>query len=651
MIVRNTPTALLAAALALSALASTPLAAQEIPFQRALGGNVETPVAIGERVYLPSAAVIYVVDYSDPSAPVLRGSTETSPAPGLLVGLASHGSHLYGAYTTYSGDAGGVLVYSLADPDRPALVATIDDYTDKPYRAVQGIAVAQGHLYLFDGESGLHIAGLDNPAAPDFQHWYPAFGAHQNTHVDGHLLYSHGRSWLGQTTLTVFDLSTPTAPVEAGFSLLDGINNFRLHLQGRYAYGFGLGLSVHDLNDPADIIELSQVPGPAVSQGLVLGAHAYALGGDGIGVWSVANPAAPLPLATAPVDSFLTDAVLVHQQRALFATRTDRVVVLDTSSPQQPTIASEVLVPGGTDPYDIAVVGDTALILSGSYGLHLADADTLTPLARFEPALPAKAPYRAYEQLAVAGDRAYLTAWGYGLLIVDISDPRAPVELSRVEYPFATAIDVEGDFAYVGRTTEGGEVLVVDVGNPAQPQVRGSIVTSKAQRLVVHQGHVFVADETFGPDGGGGLRVIDVGNPDLPVLAGFYNDDCPSAADLAIDRARAIVYLSCDDGLHVVDVSTPGQPQRLARVDGQPVSVDVRDDRVYVADMLGGLVELDVSDPQAPLVAASSVHPPVPASRVRALADGRIAALRNSAGIWLFGAADDVLFRNGFEAD
>lgn len=621
----------------------------ELRFERALGGAVATPLAAGTRVYQPAGAVVHVLDYSVPSQPLLTGTTQATPAAGLIVALARHETYLYVAYDTYADDRGGVAVYSLADPDRPVLIADIDDYTNSQFRNVQGLAVAAGHLYLFDSENGLYIAELVDPGQPVFEHEYPAFGAHQHTVVDGNRLYSHGRTWLGQTALTIFDISTASAPVEAGFALLDGYANFSLQLRGPYAYGFGTGLSIHDLSDPANIVETGQASADPVSTGLVLGNHAYALGGDGIGLWSIADPATPQLLGQSPLDSFATDVAMPYAGGGYFATRSDRLVLIDTSAPLLPTVTSERQLPGSADPYDLAVVGDTALILAGAYGLHIADAATLAPLGRFELDLPASVQARAFEQIAVAGDRAYLSSWGYGLFVVDIGNPRAPFEISRLPYEFATAVDAEGDFAYVGRSTSGGEVTIVDVTDPEQPKARGRITTSKAVRLFVHDDHVYLADQTFDGSPSGGLRVIYVGFPDEPMLTGLYNQDCGSANDLALDTARARVYLVCDDGLHIIDVSDPASPLRMGRLITTATSVAFRGDRVYLGQTLTGLAEVDVSNPGQPTFLTVHNEPPVPPSRIRAFDDGRVVALRNSAGLWLFSDQPDALFRNGFE--
>jgi hypothetical protein len=101
--------------------------------------------------------------------------------------------------------------------------------------------------------------------------------------------------------------------------------------------------------------------------------------------------------------------------------------------------------------------------------------------------------------LAVVGDRAYLAAGGAGLLAVDVSNPRAPVEIGAWRGHFARRVRVVGERAFVASEQSG--LWVVDLTDPLD-EGRVFDTWGSADALAVAAGHVFVADQA------GGLVVV-----------------------------------------------------------------------------------------------------------------------------------------------
>ena len=81
--------------------------------------------------------------------------------------------------------------------------------------------------------------------------------------------------------------------------------------------------------------------------------------------------------------------------------------------------------------------------------------------------------------VAVAGTTAYVAAGRDGLVVVDVSEPGAPVELGRVRTKgFASAVVLSGSYALVAGERAG--LRVVDVSDPASPVEVGHLDTRKA---------------------------------------------------------------------------------------------------------------------------------------------------------------------------
>lgn len=240
---------------------------------------------------------------------------------------------------------------------------------------------------------------------------------------------------------------------------------------------------------------------------------------------------------------------------------------------------------------------------------------------------------RASVPVAVDGTRAVVAA--DDVLVLDISDPRLPLETGRV----ATAGTVRGlaardGLAYIADSVEG--LLVVSLDAPDERL--GHLPTVAAGRLVPHGQLLYLLEQH--PTGPNTVRLLDVADPALPhdVLGGestyevvrgaldvaiagdtavWASADRAAVADIrdvrwpavrsehvvvwplyALADAGGCVYVAQGDaGLGVVDVRSPASPQVWAswRPEGGVAGVHVRDAYAYVA-AANGLNRVDVSD-------------------------------------------------------
>ncbi|MFY9826791.1 MAG: Ig-like domain-containing protein [Thermoanaerobaculia bacterium] len=208
----------------------------------------------------------------------------------------------------------------------------------------------------------------------------------------------------------------------------------------------------------------------------------------------------------------------------------------------------------------------------------------------------------------VASPFAYVASGRAGLVVVDASDPRAPVIAATLGLPGnANAVKVAGGYAYVAAGSAG--LVIVDVRNPTSPAVAGQIDTpGDATDLVLRDGRAYVAD------GASGLFIADVGIPAAPLQLGSISTSGP-ARGVDTDGHLAVV---AEDfaGLEVIDVSDPAAPflvgSTATRPDGtsHAAAVVLRGRYAYVADgasfNLGGLRTVDLSEPGTPVVVGAS---------------------------------------------
>lgn len=632
------------------------LGAAPLQFQYAFGGDPAEPLLDGSRAYVALGATISVFDYADVSAPVLRAATAQQPVNGVITGLARHGDYLYASYDGALDVQSGVAVYSLLDPWQPALVADVDDYTTSAFRDAVNVLVHNERLYLFDAQSGVYVSGLQQPAAPEFAMAYfgPALAAEVTG--AGNQLTMAGKAEggiQGVQVVTVLDASDPDNLQwlgEGGF--YHPASNMALALPLAASFGH-FGVELYDFSDP----ENPQTVGTyhdnvsLYAGGVLLPDRALALGWTALHVYDTSDPQQlGAPVVELPIDTFMAERPAVADGALLAATRNDRLVRLDVTD--TPVLRSDVALPGTAAPYDVGFHDGRILVLSNVRGLQVLEGASLAPIAEFQPALPPVANRRAYEQMVLHDDIAYLASWGTGLVMVDVSTPEAPDQLSVFPYDYVTGLAVHGTTAYLGRVTQGGEITAVDVSDPTVPRPMGVIAATKPVRLRATPSHLFVADSQLQGGTGGGLRIIDVTDPvNLREVSLYAPEGCTSATDLELSADARVAYVACLSGLHIVDVSDPAAPAMLGSVQvdqpGAPFNaLAVSGERAWYGTARG-LVEIDVSNVAQPSPVRELALPWV-ANELRVAPDGRLFAATGAGGIVVF-APSYELFADGFE--
>ena len=197
-------------------------------------------------------------------------------------------------------------------------------------------------------------------------------------------------------------------------------------------------------------------------------------------------------------------------------------------------------------------------------------------------------------EIAIAGDHAYLANGFDGLTVVDISDPTNPTVVGGcATFGTVTSVAVDGDHAYVVDIDSG--LSVMDISDPTDPSIIGSYSTYYAAGIAVAGNHAYVADLSYG------LWVIDISDPTTPSLAGTYSLSGATGIELAGDCA----YVARgESGLYVVDISDPTGPTLLGScpTPGDARELAIAGNVAYVAQQASGLVTIDISDPASPTV-------------------------------------------------
>jgi hypothetical protein len=267
----------------------------------------------------------------------------------------------------------------------------------------------------------------------------------------------------------------------------------------------------------------------------------------------------------------------------------------------------------------VTIVGSTAYV-GGIDGLDVVDvSDPTAPRELAHLRVPA-----SVGRPIVRGRLAYLTASTSAkvdLLVVDVSDPRAPAISGSVEIGLPGPMALRGNLMFVAMV--GDVVNVVDVTAPTAPKVLGWIPLDGARELVAtdvvsFDGEIVVASREGGVwPGAGSLATVPARGFEWPQPSASYRFPAPYLdLEFVGDLAYTALY-----GIEVWDASTPAAPMLLGAQGGYGYTycaLDVDDGRALTAGAspegygdASWLQAFDVSDPAAPVDGIAMCSEPV----------------------------------------
>jgi hypothetical protein len=265
----------------------------------------------------------------------------------------------------------------------------------------------------------------------------------------------------------------------------------------------------------------------------------------------------------------------------------------------RPAALSMLQMPGYANNVDVSQ--GYAYVAAGSAGLVVVSvSDPLHPAIVATRDTPGNA-----DDVRIVGRYAYVADGPSGLQIIDIVDPSAPVIVGSVDTPGdASDVMIANNIAFIA---DGGAGLVIaDVSSPTSPIIVGSIRTGGTARGVdVSGNYALVADDSPLP----GLRVINVANPANPQMVGSVSLNDGSPKDVRASGNIAVVA-QYTGGVAVVDFSTPSAPQRIGGLPGAaptgfvPRDVELAGQFAIFAEQLfpNAVPFVDITHPSVPVL-------------------------------------------------
>jgi hypothetical protein len=413
---------------------------------------------------------------------------------------------------------------------------------------------------------------------------------------------------ISDRNVLAMDLSDPSHPVPGGmYALPKGIDGVPVTIMGVDVVPQCTCVAIAYLGHVAsDVIHINatdyNAPGVVGSYGAGADVWGMSAGGDfAVVFWfaspdlsgtyfvNISNPRAPLIVSwmvtVTPGDDYaFAGDVLGHWAYLLFNNDELGVVQIDSSSP--PPIVSTLPFPTARG---IRIEGDRAYVFSSDSGITtLTFADSTHPVSAGSASPPGSL-------RDIDGDMFYMGSAGSKLLMVDWSQPTAPVVLDSVSNagPPLGFVSKRDTLAFVSSGAQG--IQVINVRDVAHPERIASIpLSGSVGKSLVVQDYLYVVKADSSID------IVDIS--DLTAVA-VVNNFRPvnHPVDLLLNGTVLIISVA-ESGLQLVSVADPANPTPINRIalPGYTASVALQGSYGCAAGSNPYLKLLDFTNPESP---------------------------------------------------
>ena len=344
-------------------------------------------------------------------------------------------------------------------------------------------------------------------------------------------------------------------------------------------------------------------------------------------IFDFSDPQAPSQVGT--VGSAVDLAEIVGQ--TLYLVENGSLKIFDLADPSQP---SQLGVLPGVSP--TALLADAGRIYLAGDAVRIVDV--------IDPSNPIQIgsfPAAGGGGIDRVGDTLFVTD-NTGLLVLDITDPGAPTERSRVPLSFFRGhVEVIDGVAFVGGPRRG--IARVDVSDPDAPQVLNPLTGPNLTgpvALTKDAGSLFAlglagfslveADETV--VGTSGLLAQTISGL-LPANARVADARFSGGVGFFADRINNTLTLIDADPSGPAIIGTP------IAIPFEPTAVELVDDVVFVGGASDQLLRFGVSDPANPVSHPALTMPTDNVTRMR-VRDGRLLIASIQDGFAMYGVSD-----------
>ncbi len=535
----------------------------------------------GDSVWCSFGDGLWFIDISDILNPEFLSRIYT-PFYTLKQGqiMGSNDILVEGDYA-YIGDHEGVRIININDME---LLSTYS------LKRAHSLYLRGTNLYVVDG-TGFYVLDIQNPAQPDSIGFYEKAGAVGLDIIGNHAYVSS----TGGAGFIILDITIPENPTFVS-ELTDICCTNKLIAESGYAYlaSGTSGFNIVDVYDPLNPFLVSNIDFEGSVMRVAMINSQYV-------VVSVSTPSEIAVIdITDPVNPFVAVSygrsgnLFVDGDR-LFEVGSNSIKIQDIQDPLNFALEGSIDVEAYYS-RGIQVSGNFAYIVDmGDWfnsGLNIVDiSDTYNPYPRGNYSIG----FPSFSFiLAVKDDYAYIPDIMNEILnIVDVSDPDLPV------YAGEYAAAVEDLFAGEQYTylVVSNTLQITDLQVPTNPSFISSITlgTEDGSKIYVDNEYAFIGDSA------GEVWIVDVNESINPQIVTSFN----AAGEIkGIFAVEDLLYVVSQEQLQIVDISVINAPQIVGSYFDDDLSnytdIYVDGDYAYITNLIGGFLEIDVSDPNAP---------------------------------------------------
>lgn len=393
----------------------------------------------------------------------------------------------------------------------------------------------------------------------------------------------------------------------------------RVAVSGNYVYVYDSSdstLNIMDITDKSNpnIIAEANI-GYSISAMKAEGAYVYVTGGTNFTIFDVSVPASPNLVTTISGSGYISSPVEIEVvgNYAYFISRgLDQFAIADISNKSSPSFI-------GTLQDSVALNEMNLFTIDGNYA-YIASTDrrfiviniTNKSAPSLEASLYDATNFVNLQDVGVSSSYAFLAVNGSGssdgeLVTVDISDPANPTIANIMDLQEAYRIEIHGTYAYVGTYLNGESLKSIDISQPLNPKIIHSIPVVEGSGLM----YLDSDPSTFVGIAGSTIYLYDItpksmltGSPDYSLRDGNIN----GLASIGVAGSIAVGVTSSEEIL-TFDVSDPNNVVALAYLDlptdFNQYASDIVFDGTYAYTShvnWSGIHVIDVSNPAAPFV-------------------------------------------------
>lgn len=587
---------------------------------------------LGNLAYIGNGPTLMILDISEPASPEIVGEYLTN---GLVVDIEIKETLAYLL-------TGKLEIFDLQDPLNPAKLGEISlsggtlevvveetlafvtafagivyavDISDPHQPVVRGAAAAGGQIpnclaakdsYVYVGNPewpNLIIVDATNPDSLSWAGEVFIDGWGESVFIQDSLLYVGVRGF-SDDHFSIYNVSDPALPVEAGRVVLPPSNNLHINIGSLtvlngYAYLSTRlsGIFAVDISNPS----LPEVTGNIPRRNNTLRAgYAIAPANGGVfaayesGLWTVdvTDPDSLKELIFFPTFHYGNNIVL-RGDLAFIASGWSGLWILDISQPGQPEAIANVNTGGWAA--DVMVSDSSAYITNydfdrgdstrGLWIIDISDIGRPQILAHHTGIAGASDNPSYFNSLDRSGQLIFLTGANWPesdsiLEIIDVSDPLRPASLSVFRAPYTPYfVSVQDSFAYLATPLSG--LRIIDWHVPENP-VESFNIFNGILGITTSDSFAYVdrADTFF---------VLDISDPYSPVILGKFGRNYGSFSSINLSVDENYVYWA-EDVVGVIDVSTPKNPREITTFGNHSFqAVAAQKGLVFATNIINGL--------------------------------------------------------------